>query len=68
MLWVLCAVAALLLAVGSILLGVNILPGFGKALGAGTVVPVIVAWAIVATAVVSAVLLAKFLLSQRSRA
>jgi hypothetical protein len=67
MLWVLCAVAALLLAIGSILLGVNILPGLGKASEAGTVVPVLVVWAIIATAVVAAVMLAKFLLANRSR-
>jgi hypothetical protein len=68
MFWVLCAVAALALAVGSILLGINILPGLGQAREAGTFVPLLVVWAIVATAVVAAVALAKFLLANHHRA
>jgi hypothetical protein len=67
MLWVLCAVAAVGLAVGSVLLGTGFLPGFGEAQKSGTIIPLFVAWALIATAVVSALTLAKFLLSHRSR-
>jgi hypothetical protein len=68
MLWVLCAIAALAIGAASILVGVNILPGFGKAVESGTVIPLLVAWSVAGTAVVAALLLARFLLSQRSRA
>jgi hypothetical protein len=67
MFWVLCAVAAIGLAVGSVLLGTGFLPGFGEAQESGTIIPLLVAWALIATAVVSALTLAKFLLSHRSR-
>ena len=67
MLWVLCAVAAVGLAVGSVLLGTGFLPTPGKAMESGTIIPLIVAWTLIATAVVSALTLAKFVLSHRSR-
>jgi hypothetical protein len=67
MLWVLCAGAAIALAVGSVLLGTGFLPGFGEAQKSGTIIPLLVAWSLIATAVVSALTLAKFLLSHRSR-
>lgn len=67
MVWVLCAAAAIGLAGGSVLLGAGFLPGFGEAQKSGTVIPLLVAWALIATAVVSALTLAKFLLSHRSR-
>ena len=67
MLWVLCAVAAIRLAVGSVLLGTGFLPTPGKAMESGTIIPLLVAWTLIATAVVSALTLAKFLLNNRSR-
>ena len=65
--WVLCAVAAIGLAVGSVLLGTGFLPTPGKAMESGTIIPLIVGWTLIATLVVSALTLAKFLLSHRSR-
>jgi hypothetical protein len=67
MLWVLCAVVVLALGALSVLLGTSFLPSFGQASEAGTTIPLFVAWALIATAVVTAVTLAKFLLSNRSR-
>lgn len=67
MLWVLCAVAAIGLAVGSVLLGTGFLPAPGKAMESGTFIPLLVAWALIATAVVCALTLARFLLGNRVR-
>ena len=67
MLWVLCAVVVLALGVLSLLLGNAFLPSFGQASEAGTTIPLLVAWALIATTVVTAVVLAKFLLSNRAR-
>jgi hypothetical protein len=68
MLWVLCAVVVLALGAGSIVLGTSFLPSFTKASQGGTLVPLLVAWALIAVAVVTALTLAKFLLTHRSRA
>ena len=65
MLWVLCAVVVLALGALSVLLGTSFLPGFGQASEAGTTIPLLVAWALIATTVVTAITLAKFLLSNR---
>jgi hypothetical protein len=67
MLWVLCAIVVLVLGAGSIVLGTSFLPSFGQASEAGTTIPLLVAWALIATAVITALMLAKFLLSNRSR-
>ena len=67
MLWVLCAVAVLALGVLSVLLGNAFLPSFGQASEAGTTIPLLVAWALIATAVITAVVLARFLFSNRAR-
>ena len=67
MFWVLCAIVVLALAAGSVVLGTSFLPGFGQAQEAGTTIPLLVAWALIATAVITALMLAKFLLSNRSR-
>lgn len=67
MFWLLCAVLVLALGAGSIVLGTSFLPSFGQASEAGTTVPLLVAWALIATTVITALLLAKFLLSNRSR-
>jgi hypothetical protein len=67
MLWILCAVVVLALAVLSLLLGNGFLPSFSQAAEAGTTIPLLVAWALIATSVITALLLAKFFLSHRSR-
>jgi hypothetical protein len=67
MFWLLCAVVVLALGVGSIVLGTSFLPSFGQASEAGTTIPLLVAWALIATTVIAALTLAKFLLSNRSR-
>lgn len=67
MFWLLCAVAVLALGAGSVVLGTSFLPSFGQASEAGTTIPLLVAWALIATAVITALVLAKFLLSNRSR-
>ena len=67
MLWVLCAIVVLALGVLSVILGNGFLPSFSQASEAGTTIPLLVAWALIATAVITALLLAKFLLSNRSR-
>jgi hypothetical protein len=67
MFWVLCAVVVLALGVGSIVLGASFLPSFGQASEAGTTIPLLVAWALIATAVVAALTLAKFLVNNRGR-
>lgn len=67
MFWLLCAVAVLALGALSIMLGVSFLPGFGAAGEAGTTIPLLVAWALIATAVVAALTLARFLLAARSK-
>ena len=67
MFWVLCAIVVLALGAGSVMLGWSFLPGFGQAQEAGTTIPLLVAWALIATAVITALLLARFLLSNRSR-
>ena len=65
--WVLCAIVVLALGVLSVALGNGFLPSFSQASEAGTIIPLLVAWALIAIAVVSALTLAKFLLSSRSR-
>ena len=67
MFWVLVAVVVLALGAGSVLLGTSFLPGFGQASEAGTTIPLLVAWALIATTVIAAVTLAKFLVSNRGR-
>ena len=67
MFWVVCAIVVLALAAGSIVLGNSFLPSFSQASEAGTTIPLLVAWALIATAVITALMLAKFLLSNRSR-
>jgi hypothetical protein len=67
MFWVLCALVVLALGAISIILGTSFLPSFTRAGEAGTTVPLLVAWALIATTVVTAITLAKFLLSHRSR-
>jgi hypothetical protein len=67
MFWVMCAVVVLALGLLSVLLGNAFLPSFGQASEAGTTIPLLVAWALIATAVITALTLAKFLLSNRSR-
>lgn len=67
MFWLLCAVLVLALGAASIVLGTSFLPSFGQASDAGTTIPLLVAWALIATTVITALLLAKFLLSNRSR-
>ena len=67
MLWVLCAIVVLALGVLSVALGNGFLPSFSQASEAGTIIPLLVAWALIATAVLAALTLAKFLLSNRSR-
>ena len=67
MLWVLCAIVVLALGVLSVALGNGFLPSFSQAAEAGTIIPLLVAWALIATAVASALTLAKFLLSNRAR-
>ena len=65
--WVVCAIVVLALAVLSVALGNGFLPSFSQASEAGTIIPLLVAWALIATAVVSALTLAKFLLGNRTR-
>ena len=65
--WVLCAIVVLALGVLSILLGNAFLPSFSQASEAGTTIPLLVAWALIATTVVAALTLARFLLGNRSR-
>ena len=65
--WVLCAIVVLALGVLSVALGNGFLPSFSEASQAGTLIPLLVAWALIATAVIAALTLAKFLLSTRSR-
>ena len=65
--WVLCAIVVLALGVLSVALGNGFLPSFSQASEAGTIIPLLVAWALIATAVVSALTLAKFMLSNRTR-
>jgi hypothetical protein len=65
--WVLCAIVVLALGLLSVALGNGFLPSFSQASEAGTIIPLLVAWALIATAVVSALTLAKFLLSNRTR-
>ncbi len=67
MLWVLCAIIVLALGLLSVLLGNGFLPSFSQASEAGTTIPLLVAWALIATAVITSLLLAKFFLSNRSR-
>ena len=65
--WVLAAIAALALGVASVVIGWNILPGPSAAIKGGTVVPLLVAWAIVFVGVSASVTLARFILSARPR-
>ena len=51
MLWVLCAIVVLALGVLSVALGNGFLPSFSQASEAGTIIPLLVAWALIATAV-----------------
>jgi hypothetical protein len=65
--WVLAAVAALVLGLAAVVVGLNILPSPSKALEGGTLVPLLVAWGIVLVGVVASVRLAKFILTARPR-
>ena len=65
--WVLAAVAALVLGLASIVVGWNILPGPSKALEGGTFIPLLVAWGIVLVGVGASVTLARFILSARPK-
>jgi hypothetical protein len=65
--WVLAAVAALVLGLAAVVIGWNILPSPSKALEAGTFVPLLVAWAIVLVGVVASVRLARFILAARPK-
>ena len=65
--WVLAAIAALALGVASVVIGWNILPSPSKALGAGTFIPLLVAWGVVLVSVSASVTLARFILSTRPK-
>jgi hypothetical protein len=67
MFWVLCAIVVLALGALSLLLGNAFLPSFAQAGEAGTTIPLLVAWALIATTVITAITLAKFLVSGRNR-
>ena len=67
MFWMLCAIVVLALGAGSVVLGTYFLPGFSQAQEAGITIPLLVVWALIATAVITALILAKFLLTHRSR-
>ena len=49
--WVLCAIVVLALGVLSLALGNGFLPSFSEASAAGTIIPLLVAWSLIATAV-----------------
>ena len=65
--WVLAAIAALALGAASVVIGWNILPGPSAALKGGTVIPLLVAWGIVAVGVAASVTLARFILTSRPK-
>jgi hypothetical protein len=65
--WVLAAVAALVLGLASVLVGWNILPAPSEALKGGTFIPLLVAWGIVLVGVGASVTLARFILSARPK-
>lgn len=66
--WVLAAIAALVLGVAGVVIGWNILPSPSVALKAGTFVPLLVAWGIALVGLVASVTLARFILSARPKA
>ena len=65
--WVLAAIAALVLGVASMVVGWNILPSASAALKGGTFVPLLVAWGIALVGLVASVTLARFILSARPK-
>lgn len=65
--WVLVAMAALALGLASAVIGWNILPSPSDALEGGTIIPLLVAWAIVLVGVGAAITLARFVLSARPK-
>jgi hypothetical protein len=65
--WVLAAVAALVLGLAAVVVGWNILPSPSRALEAGTFVPLLVAWGVVLVGVVASVRLARFILAARPK-
>ena len=65
--WVLAAIAALVLGLASVVIGWNILPSPSEALKGGTFVPLLVAWGIALVGLVASVTLARFILSARPK-
>ena len=65
--WVLAAVAALVLGAASVMVGWNILPSLSKAREGGTFIPLLVAWAVVLVSASASVMLARFILSARPK-